>query len=135
MPRGDELVWETQVPPDVSVEMDPHDFGEVMGNLLDNARKWAKTSVAVRVDMAGEKARITIEDDGPGFAGGPKGIRPERGMTGRSDTTSSGLGLGIVEDILAEYETTLNIDGGGRCRVSFEIPVCPEISVLADRAA
>jgi signal transduction histidine kinase len=131
MPRGDDLVWETQVPPDLSVEMDPHDFGEVMGNLLDNARKWAKTSVVVRIDTMGEKARITIEDDGPGF----KGIRPERGMTGRSDTTSSGLGLGIVEDILAEYETTLDIRGSGRCSVSFEIPVCPEMPVLADRAA
>ena len=43
MPRGEALVWETGIPADLAVDMDPHDFGEVMGNLLDNARKWAES--------------------------------------------------------------------------------------------
>jgi signal transduction histidine kinase len=124
MPRGDQLEWRTQIPSGLGVDMDPHDFGEVIGNLLDNARKWAATQVVIRVDIVKEKARLTIEDDGPGFTGGIDGGLPERGVTGRFDTTSSGLGLGIVEDILAEYGTKPDISGKGRCRVSFEIPLC-----------
>ena len=123
MPRGEQLVWQTSIPPGLAVDMDPHDFGEVMGNLLDNARKWAGTRIDIRVERAGGKARVTVEDDGPGFSR-TDGERPERGVQGHADPTSSGLGLGIVEDILAEYGTSAEIDGNGRCRIAFEIPLC-----------
>jgi signal transduction histidine kinase len=135
MPRGDRLVWETQIPSGLGVDMDPHDFGEVMGNLLDNARKWAESRVTVRVEIVREKARLTVEDDGPGFAGGADRGLPERGLTGRSDTTSSGLGLGIVVDILAEYGTKPDISGDGRCCVSFEIPLCRASPIAANEDA
>jgi signal transduction histidine kinase len=125
LPRGEQLLWQTSIPAELAVDMDPHDFGEVMGNLLDNARKWADTQIAVRAERTGENARIVVEDDGPGFSG-TDGARPERGMTERYDGNSSGLGLGIVEDILTEYGTSLDIDGNGRCRISFEISLCPE---------
>ena len=124
MPRGERLIWRTGIPADLAVDMDPHDFGEVMGNLLDNARKWAKTCVNVQVERLGDKARIGVEDDGPGFSGDAHGERPERGMPGRSEPGSSGLGLGIVEDILAEYGTSVEIEGNGRCRIVFDIPLC-----------
>jgi signal transduction histidine kinase len=134
LPRGEQLVWQTGIPTELAVDMDPHDFGEVMGNLLDNARKWADTRVDVRAERTGENARLFVEDDGPGFSG-TDGARPERGMTGRTDASSSGLGLGIVEDILAEYGTGLDIDGDGRFRISFEIPLCPEKPVVASQEA
>jgi signal transduction histidine kinase len=124
MPRGDRLAWNVHVPAELGLNMDPHDFGEVVGNLLDNARKWAETNVTVRVEAVGDRARITIEDDGPGFLGARDGERPERGIPGKSDAGSSGLGLGIVEDILAEYGTRPEIRGGAHGSVSFEIPVC-----------
>jgi signal transduction histidine kinase len=134
LPRGEQLVWQTGIPTELAVDMDPHDFGEVMGNLLDNARKWADTRVDVRAERTGENARLFVEDDGPGFSG-TDGARPERGMTGGSDASSSGLGLGIVEDILAEYGTSLDIDGDGRFRISFEIPLCPEKPIVASQEA
>jgi signal transduction histidine kinase len=124
MPRGERLIWRTVIPADLAVDMDPHDFGEVMGNLLDNARKWAKTCVNVQVERLGDKARIGVEDDGPGFSSEAYGERPERGMPGQSEPGSSGLGLGIVEDILAEYGTSAKIEGNGRCRIVFDIPLC-----------
>jgi signal transduction histidine kinase len=124
MPRGDSLAWHVHIPADLGVNMDPHDFGEVVGNLLDNARKWAETSVTIHVEPVSGKARITVEDDGPGFVGSRDGARPERGIPGKSDAGSSGLGLGIVEDILAEYGTRPNIRGDTHCSVSFEIPLC-----------
>jgi len=69
MPRGDSLAWHVHIPAELGLNMDPHDFGEVVGNLLDNARKWAETTVTIRVEPVSGKARITIEDDGPGFDG------------------------------------------------------------------
>jgi signal transduction histidine kinase len=126
MPRGDRLDWQTLIPGDLRVNMDPHDFGEVLGNLLDNARKWAETHVTIRVHAEGERASITVEDDGPGFSGSADGSRPERGISRNPDQNSSGLGLGIVEDILAEYGSRAVMDGNGRCSVSFDIPLCRE---------
>jgi signal transduction histidine kinase len=133
MPRGDRLVWDTRIPGDLRVNMDPHDFGEVLGNLLDNARKWAETKVTIRVDAEGEGACITVEDDGPGFSGSGDGARPERGISRNPDSNSSGLGLGIVEDILAEYGSRAVMDGDGRCSVAFAIPLCRESPDTADR--
>jgi len=134
LPRGEELIWQIEIPADLAVEMDPHDFGEVMGNLLDNARKWAATRITVRAERVGEKAQILVEDDGPGFIG-TDGARPERGISGRADSTSSGLGLGIVEDILSEYAAGAEIDGRGRCRISFEIPLCRDPLPQPERRA
>ena len=105
MPRARRLGLADRIPADLAVDMDPHDFGEVMGNLLDNARKWARAQVTIRAERAGEKARIIVEDDGPGFPT-PTARAPRTGRAGTADPTSSGLGLGIVEDILAEYGTS-----------------------------
>ena len=124
LPRGDRLNWQTEIPAGLAVDMDPHDFGEVIGNLLDNARKWAANNVTIRAAVSGDQVRLSIEDDGPGFAGGPGSGLPERGVALRSDKTSSGLGLGIVEDILAEYGTKPEIGGEDGCSVSFEVPAC-----------
>ena len=63
LPRGDDLVWQLDIPAGLAVDMDTHDFGEVMGNLLDNARKWATTRVDVRAERAGETACIVVADD------------------------------------------------------------------------
>ncbi|MGO4389247.1 sensor histidine kinase [Microvirga sp. 2YAF29] len=123
MPRGDQLIWQTELPHELGIGMDPHDFGEVMGNLLDNARKWAKSRVVIRLEPSGGKARIIIEDDGPGFSGNTDGGLPERGVPSRNDPASSGLGLGIVQDILAEYGTGIQFDGNGHCHISFEVPL------------
>jgi signal transduction histidine kinase len=134
MPRSDRLAWSAEIPPGLGVNMDPHDFGEVVGNLLDNARKWAETRVTIRAEIRGDKARIAVEDDGPGFSHDGQGRRPERGRTGSPDASSSGLGLGIVEDVLAEYGTAPVIPDGGPCAVSFEIPLCPEPPAASDEA-
>jgi signal transduction histidine kinase len=126
MPRGDVLHWRTEIPADLGVNMDPNDFGEVMGNLLDNARKWAKTCVTIQVSLREGKALICIEDDGPGFLSPDDNAFPVRGITGSADPDSTGLGLGIVEDVLSEYDTAPVIHRSGRASVSFEIPICSQ---------
>jgi signal transduction histidine kinase len=125
MPRGDMIAWWSDIPADLRLCMEPDDFGEVLGNLLDNSRKSARTTVAVRAEMSGERACIVIEDDGPGFSGDPDSLAIERVASGHTNDTPSGLGLTIVHDVLAEYQTKLivtNTEGG--CRASFEIDVC-----------
>jgi len=124
LPRGDTISWDDEVSEGLSVRIDPGDFGEVLGNLLDNARKWAQSSVVVRARVEGKQAVITVEDDGPGFD--PSSGDPLRGreLPNAADEESSGLGLGIVRDILAEYDIDLRVEtAGGLCRVSFSAPL------------
>jgi signal transduction histidine kinase len=128
MPRGEEIAWRTDIPPDLGVNMDPHDFGEVLGNLLDNARKWARTQVTVRVTENAGQARISVEDDGLGISGSHNHRQLEPNPTVTSDAASTGLGLGIVEDVLAEYGTKPTILQQGRFSVCFDIPLCSKPS-------
>jgi signal transduction histidine kinase len=120
MPRGDAIDWRVDIPGDLTVHMDPDDFGEVLGNLLDNARKWARTTVSVVGRNDGEVVSIAVIDDGPGFTAGAF----DRGLSGDTDEESSGLGLGIVGDILSEYGVALQVSQAeGFCRVAFALPV------------
>jgi signal transduction histidine kinase len=128
MPRGEEIAWRTDIPPNLGVNMDPHDFGEVLGNLLDNARKWARTQVTVRVTENAGQARISVEDDGLGISGSHNHRQLEPNPTVTSDAASTGLGLGIVEDVLAEYGTKPTILQQGRFSVCFDIPLCSKPS-------
>ena len=121
MPHGEEIEWKNEVPADLVVRIEPDDFGEVVGNLLDNARKWAKARVVIRGIEAGGTARIAVLDDGPGFSDGAPDPDLDRGLAQGPDST--GLGLGIVHDILSEYGVTLKVeDAGGLCSVSFGLP-------------
>jgi signal transduction histidine kinase len=120
MPRGDVLDWRDDLPDDLVLRIDPDDFGEVVGNLLDNARKWAASTVVIRAARDGGTATISIDDDGPGFADGSR----DRGVPGGAGADgSTGLGLGIVEDILSEYGVALRVERGAPgSRVSFTLP-------------
>lgn len=120
MPRGDALAFRNELPDDLVLRIDPDDFGEVVGNLLDNARKWADSTIVVRATRNGGTATVSIVDDGPGFADGTR----DRGVTGGAGVDgSTGLGLGIVEDILSEYGVALRVEPGGPgCVVAFDLP-------------
>jgi signal transduction histidine kinase len=105
--------------------MDSDDFGEVMGNLLDNARKWAKSQVRVLSEWRGGAAQFIVDDDGPGAPEAVRAAAPRRGEpTSGEDDESTGLGLAIVADVLAQYGSTLTIEDSplGGCRVRFAAP-------------
>jgi signal transduction histidine kinase len=113
MPFADALTFTVEVPSDLRLRMDRDDFGEVLGNLLDNARKWAVSTVEVRAVADGDVVRLEVVDDGPGFGGGDGGERNADG---------SGLGLSIVEDVLGAYGTGLMRDRrDGRTVMAFRI--------------
>ncbi len=120
MPRGDSLGWTAALPAGTRLRMDPEDFGEVMGNLLDNARIWARGRVTVAAALEGGRVRIAVEDDGPGIPASQRAALLARGTTGGDGT---GLGLAIVSDVLGLYEAGLEIGEtpGGGCRMSFAL--------------
>lgn len=104
---------------------DEGDLYELLGNLLDNAYKWCKSRVNIRVWTISRNNRpnllLCIEDDGPGIEQDKADMVLQRG--GRSDptTTGHGIGLAVVQDIVNVYHGTLEIEqsnlGGAQFRI------------------
>jgi signal transduction histidine kinase len=102
---NDALLWHCSIPPDALIAMEPGDLLELAGNLLDNARKWAKRQIYV----SWFDQELHIEDDGPGV---PEDKIPEifgRGVRLDESVSGSGLGLGIVHDLAEVYNFGLEI--------------------------
>lgn len=98
------------------------DLQEMLGNLLDNACKWARSTVSASVTQDGRSLRIDIEDDGPGL---PPEVREkvlQRGVRADEQQPGSGLGLAIVRDLARLYGGDVSLDasasGGLRARLS-----------------
>ncbi len=79
------------------------DLEEMLGNLMDNACKWAVSGVKLAVAVEADQLTVTIDDDGPGLT--PEQHEEAMGRGKRLDESSpgSGLGLAIVSDIAALY--------------------------------
>jgi signal transduction histidine kinase len=124
MPEGDRIVWTIDCSPALRAEMDPDDFGEVLGNLLDNARKAARSRVAFAAVETDGLVGVSVVDDGPGIAEADAPLLMQRGSRGDTASEGSGLGLSIVRDILEEYgrALTLRPEPAGGCRAAFQVP-------------
>jgi signal transduction histidine kinase len=91
------------------------DLEEVLGNLLENAMKWAKSTVSVSlVQFAAESMdalfEIRIEDDGPGIPEDKAREALKRGRRLDETVPGTGLGLAIVADLVNEYGGTLALE-------------------------
>ncbi len=80
------------------------DLEEILGNLLENASRFARKKVVVNVSVSGPMLHITVEDDGPGLGAQEKELAIKRGQRLDETKPGSGLGLSIVKDIIEEYE-------------------------------
>jgi signal transduction histidine kinase len=120
---------------DLALDLEPvrfrgerQDLEEMIGNLVDNACKWASSRVviAAAADPAGgrQSVRITVDDDGPGLPAAQREAVARRG--GRLDETKpgSGLGLAIVSDLAALYGGTLTLAEApaGGLRTALSLP-------------
>ncbi len=108
-----------------------HDFEEMLGNLVDNACKWAEGAVAIHIEEAeargdAERAfiRIAVDDDGPGLTPGERAEAMKRGRRLDETVPGSGLGLSIVADLAALYGGRLSLGASpsGGLRAVLEIP-------------
>ncbi len=122
---------ETRVVDEVKFNGERQDFEEMMGNLVDNACKWANSRVEIEVFArrpGGAKERayfhVLIDDDGPGL---PQEIREQIPIRGRKldeGKPGSGLGLSIVTELAALYGGKLNLGSApiGGLRVELVLP-------------
>ncbi len=103
------LRFELAVPGELRVRMDREDLMEVLGNILDNAAKWARRRVRVSAE-GGPAVIVRVEDDGPGVA--PEAAVAVLGRGRRLDESAPGhgLGLAIARDLMARYGGTLRME-------------------------
>ncbi len=121
--RGIKLI--SDVPEGARFHGEQQDFEEIVGNLVDNACKWAKTKVSVTAtyrppngaDDLG-KLELRIDDDGPGLTAQEIDGVTTRGHRLDETKPGSGLGLSIVTDLTTMYRGKLTLDRarmGGLC--------------------
>lgn len=100
------------------------DLDEMLGNLLDNAAKWAESRVVVRLGRDDQMVTVTIEDDGPGISPEKRDMVFTRGERIDETVPGSGLGLGIVKDLadLCGGAIALESAEGGGLRAILRLP-------------
>lgn len=122
LPRETPLDWQLDIPDDLMTPFDEHDLSELMGNMLDNARKWAKSVVRVSGGMMSDKRLyLAVDDDGPGVPDEMIETILSRGGRLDENMQGSGLGLAIYADMALEYGVDLKLEKSklGGLRVLF----------------
>ncbi|TCT20653.1 sensor histidine kinase [Thiobaca trueperi] len=130
-PDGERLDWRIEAPLPALAAVTPDDLLELLGNLLENAAKWARTTVWLQVSTVprmGQAANAWIEirvsDDGPGVPAQQQPRLGERGLRLDQRKDGTGLGLAIVRDVVDAYEGTLVFGSAreGGLMVSVRLP-------------
>ncbi len=109
-PSDTPLEWQVDLPEGLATPFDTHDLSELLGNLLDNARKWAATKVKISGVISPDgSTSITVEDDGQGV---PEEDLPTilgRGERLDPSVQGTGLGLAICADMAESYGAELSL--------------------------
>ena len=109
---------------------DKGDLLELLGNLLDNAFKWARSRVLLSVRCQSQASgprgalQIIVEDDGPGIPDRDIEWLLQRGVRGDERVKGHGIGMSIVQDVVKNYRGVLRVDrstelGGARFTLGF----------------
>ena len=97
------------------------DLDEMLGNLLDNACKWARSRVAISSAIDHTQLSISVDDDGPGLDPSMRAQVLQRGVRADQQVRGSGLGLAIVSDLAELYGGSVTLEtsplGGTRARL------------------
>jgi signal transduction histidine kinase len=113
-PEGERLTFSVEVAEYLTAPIDEGDLSEILGNLIENAARFAKSSIRVIASNAADATTITIADDGPGIAETDKELVLSRGVRLDTNNGGNGLGLAIVSDIVEAY--------GGRLTMADALP-------------
>ena len=110
------------------------DLQEMLGNLLDNACKWARSAVLILAQAVpgagGMTLRITVEDDGPGIGAEHRALALARGVRLDESVPGTGLGLAIVQDLAHLYGGQLDLlptSAQSGLRVVLTLPAAPTV--------
>jgi two-component system sensor histidine kinase PhoQ len=101
------LAFTVECPPDLSWRIDEGDAFEILGNVLDNAAKWAKHRVRARIWRDAGRLFIRVEDDGPGFS--DLQAMPQRRVRLDEQVPGHGIGLAVVSDLVASHQGELKL--------------------------
>jgi signal transduction histidine kinase len=115
------LAIQVDVQPGHFIRGQQEDLEEMLGNLLDNACKWAKSRVKIQSVQEEGAVVMTVDDDGSGLAASMRDVVLQRGVRADEAAPGSGLGLAIVRDLAELYEGTFSLEdspmGGLRARL------------------
>lgn len=120
-----ELTFRVSSPDGLFFRGDPHDLSEMVGNLMDNACKWASHKVFISTEKQGEHLIIVVEDDGPGIPEERWVEVLHRGRRLDETLPGSGLGLDIVQDLaeLCRGSLAIGMSSLGGVRAELRLPV------------
>lgn len=117
---------ENKIPADIMVACETQDLNEMLANLIDNACKFAKSHIVLRLeeDAPNGFVRVVIEDDGPGLPPEAWSVVFNIGEQWDTRKNGSGLGLPIVRDLVHLYggEIRLNQSELGGLKVLLDLP-------------
>lgn len=119
-----------QVRADVWCACAEQDVQEMLGNVLENACKWARTEVVVSVRAEPHAWCVWVDDDGPGIATAQREAALQRGVRLDESVPGSGLGLAIVGNLVGACGGTLSLAPSphGGLRVCLTLPKASELA-------
>lgn len=104
------LTIAVSVTPEMVVRVPLEDLEEMLGNLLDNACRWARSRITVSATHAGDHIVISVDDDGAGLEESMREQVLQRGVRADEIAQGSGLGLAIVRDLAEAYGGTILLE-------------------------
>jgi signal transduction histidine kinase len=119
------LTIAVHVCPEHIVRGQREDLDEMLGNLLDNACKWAQSRIEVASSATDTAIVITVDDDGPGLDASMRDVVLQRGVRADQAAPGSGLGLAIVADLAELYGGSISLDSApaGGLRARLQLPI------------
>ena len=107
-----------------AVRVERTDLEEMLGNILDNACKWAASCVSIATTLEGTSLVVTTDDDGPGVEETLLESVLQRGVRADETAPGSGFGLAIVRDLSAVYGGTIVLSRSplGGLRATLTLP-------------
>ena len=123
-----DLTIRQQTPAGLAFAGDRQDLEEMLGNLLDNACKWAKHAIVVSASVQAEMFLIAIDDDGNGLTPDQIAVALSPGIRLDETVPGSGLGLAVVRDLVGLYGGALDLDRSpaGGLRAVLRLPAVVE---------